>query len=476
MAEQNELAALTAQPKAFTVPPAPELAALKGQIGGVPGAPSVPDYAAQRAKIKTSKDASAEEARALQRSTELGQEIGMAQQAEKEYLAGAKADIASQERQAAQQIEANLDATRAKFPYPEFHPTKENMQDIATMFSLIGVIGMAMGGGGKMSAMNSLNSMSGMMKGWQQGRADLFKREKEEFDKNMASVKAKLEDAYKDADRAYKALAYNRQEAEALAGQSAAKLGGQVAKQILEKQGIENYFKYIDGVKRDLQHVEALEARHKEHQAQIASNERIRLAQIANTQELKRLALAKKDTDKILPMTQGVRSIESLMTQLADPEVRTGLIAKTAPLIEKLTSLSGAEFEAAVNQSLTGTDKTTLFLKDALLETYAIERAAKGGQRLTVQDMKMVGPVLDPTNYKPETYMELLNQRRKFLYNNLQDLGYTTEDIKKLSAQRPYESFSGGGVKNFSSVEEAEKANLPKGTRITINGRSATVE
>jgi hypothetical protein len=34
---------------------------------------------------------------------------------------------------------------------------------------------------------------------------------------------------------AHKTLAYNRQEAEALAGQSAAKSGGQVGKQILEE-------------------------------------------------------------------------------------------------------------------------------------------------------------------------------------------------------------------------------------------------
>ena len=112
--------------------------------------------------------------------------------------------------------------------------------------------------------------MTGMMKGWQQGRADLWKKEKDEFDKNMASVKAILEDAYKDADRAYKTLAYNRQEAEALAAQAAAKLGGQVGRQILEKQGIEPFINYIGGVKKDLQKAEDTakeETRYKEERA-----------------------------------------------------------------------------------------------------------------------------------------------------------------------------------------------------------------
>jgi hypothetical protein len=67
----------------------------------------------------------------------------------------------------------------------------------------------------------------------------------------MAKTKSILDDAYKDADRAYKTLAYNREEAMALAGQSVAKPGSQVAKQILEKQGIERYISYLDGVKKD---------------------------------------------------------------------------------------------------------------------------------------------------------------------------------------------------------------------------------
>jgi hypothetical protein len=192
----------------------------------------------------------------LQQQGRLEQDIGMATQAKEQYLAEAKADIATQERQAAQNIELNLEATRKKFPYPEFHPTKDNIESLSTLFGLIGVIGASLGGAGKMSATTSLNAMGGMMKGWQQGRADLWKKEKEEFDKGMQQTKAILEDAYKDADRAMKTLAYNRQEAEALANQSAAKLGGQVGKQILAKQGVERYFTFLDGVKKDLTEAE----------------------------------------------------------------------------------------------------------------------------------------------------------------------------------------------------------------------------
>jgi len=252
-----ELAELRKPVKAFFVPAPKELTGLSTEMGaGVPGVPE--DYAKAAQKIKKSSDVFPEQAKLLQQKTLLERDIGTAQQAEKEYAAQAKYDIARQEREAAQGVEASLNAVRARFPYPEFHPTKDNIQSLSTVFGLIGVIGMAMGGAGKMSATASLNAMGGMMKGWQQGRADLWKKEKEEFDKNMSRVKAILDDAYKDADRAMKTLAYNRQEAEALAGQSAAKLGGQVLKQVLDKQGVEAYYNVLTNLKADKEKEEKL--------------------------------------------------------------------------------------------------------------------------------------------------------------------------------------------------------------------------
>ena len=286
MAEQApdiipELEALRTPPKAFNVPAPKELTGLSTEMGkGVPGVPE--DFVAARAKFKKPTDVSTEQARMLQQQGKLEQDIGMATQAKEQYIAEAKADIATQERQAAQNIEANLEATRKKFPYPEFHPTKDNIESLSTLFGLIGVIGAALGGAGKMSATASLNAMGGMMKGWQQGRSDLWKKEKDEFDKGMLKVKAVLEDAYKDADRAMKTLAYNRQEAEALANQSAAKLGGQVGKQILAVQGVQRYFQYLDGVKKDLTHAEDMafkreEARKREAEAERRHKESMQL-------------------------------------------------------------------------------------------------------------------------------------------------------------------------------------------------------
>ena len=72
---------------------------------------------------------------------------------------------------------------------PEFKPTQDNAMDLGALFSVIATMGVALGGGGKLSAMNSLNAMGGMLKGWQSGRKDLFAKEQTIFDKETARIK-----------------------------------------------------------------------------------------------------------------------------------------------------------------------------------------------------------------------------------------------------------------------------------------------
>lgn len=72
----------------------------------------------------------------------------------------------------------------------KFQPTQDNIQDIAGLFSAVGIIGAIMGGSGRNSAMNALSSMTGMLDGWKQGRADLFKQEKIKFDEQLNTIKA----------------------------------------------------------------------------------------------------------------------------------------------------------------------------------------------------------------------------------------------------------------------------------------------
>lgn len=103
-------------------------------------------------------------------------------------------------RRQAQQMRDDLSKHEQKlsaFSSPEFHPTKENAQTLGELFSLISTSGIMLGGAGKLASINALNAMGGMLKGWQAGRADLFKREKETFDKEFQRMKTIREDLQK---------------------------------------------------------------------------------------------------------------------------------------------------------------------------------------------------------------------------------------------------------------------------------------
>jgi hypothetical protein len=108
-----------------------------------------------------------------------------------------------EQKQSLQQVQANelrnlpertnLNLARDELNNAAFVPTKESAQDIATIFSLTGIIGMAIGGGAKDNAYAAMAGMNGMLEGYKRGRADIYKRERESFDKNLKALQLKVQ-------------------------------------------------------------------------------------------------------------------------------------------------------------------------------------------------------------------------------------------------------------------------------------------
>ena len=86
-----------------------------------------------------------------------------------------------------------LRTAREELAGAAFVPTKETAQDIATIFSLTSIIGMAIGGGAKQNAYAAMAAMNGMLDGYQKGRADIYKRERDMFDKNLKALQTKVQ-------------------------------------------------------------------------------------------------------------------------------------------------------------------------------------------------------------------------------------------------------------------------------------------
>lgn len=78
---------------------------------------------------------------------------------------------------------------KQQLPPPKFEPTQDNALELGGLFSIIATMGVALGGGGKLSSMNALNAMGGMLKGYQSGRKDLFEKEQKIFDKETSRIK-----------------------------------------------------------------------------------------------------------------------------------------------------------------------------------------------------------------------------------------------------------------------------------------------
>ena len=128
------------------------------------------------------------ESRLLQQKTQADVDIARTKMEMEAATLGSKATV---ERQLAADIRSDIDANQKKkdeYPRPEFHPTKENLASMGALFSLVSTLGMLVGASGKAGANNAMNAMTGMLKGWQTGRKDLYEKEVKEFDKEYKRV------------------------------------------------------------------------------------------------------------------------------------------------------------------------------------------------------------------------------------------------------------------------------------------------
>ena len=349
----------------------------------------------------------------------------------------------------------------------QFVPTQETAGDLSNLFTLTSLVGFMLGGAGKGHAQQALSAMNGMLEGHNLGNEDRYKKEKAIYEENSKALD-KLASSLQEKKKEVLELAKTDYEAALLkAEESAHSAGAPFLAEIARKQGLVSYGEYADSVLKQIEKKEEIANKLKETSDRNKEQARHNLEMERHQRRLETLmsdrqratgqrAAEKLFTQTELPLIQGIRSIEDLQTKLRDPEIQKGWASATAPLIQKLGSIDWtgdpSNVVNDVNRTLSGNDKTTLFLKDALLRSYEIERATKGGGRLTVQDVKTLGPVLNPSAYSAAAYNQLLDDRRRVLYENLQDFGIKAEEIKKRTAPKDYAPFGGQSQPAASSA------------------------
>ena len=134
--------------------------------------------------------------------TRTATDIAQVQQNQQRRLAEGERDAsrsyASEHRRLTQDLE------RRQQPIPEFIATRETARDIGTLASLLMVAGATLGGKGKQGALMAVQSMTGMMAGYRQGRMDLYQRERQNYETGLRQVQAQnqqLQQAFERAQR-----------------------------------------------------------------------------------------------------------------------------------------------------------------------------------------------------------------------------------------------------------------------------------
>jgi hypothetical protein len=166
---------MTMAPPAYTLPDN------VGKSGGEYLKTIGPAIEAER-KAQTEKDIFASEAKANEfvGKAKMGERMAEAYKTEKAAIEGSPEF-------------ANLRKVEDQLMNAEFVPTQDNAKDLGGLFSLVGVVGWAIGGSGKDNAIQAMSAMNGMLTGYQKGRVDLYKREKDTFDTNLRALKIKAD-------------------------------------------------------------------------------------------------------------------------------------------------------------------------------------------------------------------------------------------------------------------------------------------
>jgi hypothetical protein len=225
---------------------------------------------------------------------------------------------------APQQEELRL--ARDQLKNAAFVPSKDNAQDIATMFSLVGLIGMAIGGGGKISAYNAMGAMNGMLEGYQKGRIDLYKKEKDVFEKNIKLMQNKVTILQSELQEAAQTFKTNRELGEQKAEIAFAKADSPILEAMARKQGIMRTLENVNATAKDMQTLVGLKNQQEERSYKMAVDERNFQEQVRARKEQEAMRREQMALRRDLKNNQGLKPPAKIQeTYVADNQLRTDL-------------------------------------------------------------------------------------------------------------------------------------------------------
>ena len=161
----------------------------------------------------------------MDKAAEAAGEVERAKMNQQSGMLGAQAQASRQFGEQTKDLYQQAENKELEYPRPEFHPTKENAESLGQLFSMVSTFGIMLGGSGKLASQNALGAMTGMLKGWQTGRKDLYERELKEFDKEYKRIQDVRTDIQNRLQKSLQ-LASTDKETASLEAQQAAAIAG----------------------------------------------------------------------------------------------------------------------------------------------------------------------------------------------------------------------------------------------------------
>lgn len=430
----------------------------------------------------------------------MGVERAKLEQQGKMLQAGAEAE--SEYAKTAKDLTQGAEKELEKFPFPQFKPTQEDATTYAQLGSLVATLGMMLGGGAKASSKAAIASMTGMMQGWQAGRRDLWEREAKAFDKEMQRIKGQQEEIYKNLRNSLEQASRDR-EASRKSKEKTVFIAGSdsiIGKMLLNGRDqeavrmLESTFKMRSDFDNKAFNLAQSERNRRAQEEMQRRSEQLAREQIAATKtaaeakakEPSKSGIAKVAEAKIEAKVSLLKQYDSLIDDYEKNKDKYQLPPK---LRTALATLPGGSIASEKMMSIARSDPKT-FPNGAALSQFigklesiiAPDRHALYGANLTANELPRYERTIPKVTDDPEVFLNFLRTNRKTVEDSLRNSQefYSRRgvDLKLNEIYDKAQSFvdTKSGVPKFSTIEEAQAANLPSGTKIIVGGRPATVE
>jgi hypothetical protein len=363
-------------------------------------------------------------------------EEAKAKQAQAETLAtgkvGAEEKFGKAEKEAMQQYQGKLE----KEPLPAFIPTKDTAQDMAQLFSVVNVLGLVLGGGGKQNAQLAMNAMNGMLEGHQKGRQDLYRQERDTFEKNFKSMLQKHAEFRKEMDDAIKLASTDKQAGIAAAELAATKAGSPIVQAQLRKGDLLGAYKLVDESQKGAGEALKFVERQQEREATEAAAERRHKQSMAQALELAKIRAS--GTGGALPKDKetnnehrfrftAMENLNDVLRDIQDPKIRKLIGPENQYVPDLFLNLQKNYPELAQK-----------------LARFQSEEFKLGGKNLTATEQKILGPIYNWRGLTADALEDNLREASRALNREQMILESRYPGLQEMSER--YSGSVGGNV------------------------------